>query len=218
MTLSEDEDLKSASPSPRTYAQHTVGTNTDISRLAPSTMDALAEFMRERDEAARRFSELQQKAQAAHEDRQFSMADFSEDWNQSQFWYDDATAEAFASTLLDGATEDSVIGLVSAPTVYVKIREWKRVGKVPANLTVKLLEYDDRFAVFKEDFVHYDFEQPLRGLPEGYKGKFDRVLSDPPFLSEDCQTKSPPPPPPKRQRGPALMQIFSGVDGALDDD
>lgn len=44
--------------------------------------------------------------------------------------------------------------------------------------------------MFKDDFITYDFTKPLRGLPAELKGKFDRVLMDPPFLSEDCQTKS----------------------------
>ena len=51
-----------------------------------------------------------------------------------------------------------------------------------------LFEYDERFAVFKQDFVHYDFQQPLK-LPAELKGSFDRLICDPPFLSEDCQTK-----------------------------
>jgi methylase of polypeptide subunit release factors len=51
-----------------------------------------------------------------------------------------------------------------------------------------LLEFDERFAVFKE-FVPYDFEKALK-LPPELKGSFDRIIVDPPFLSEDCQTKS----------------------------
>jgi methylase of polypeptide subunit release factors len=50
-----------------------------------------------------------------------------------------------------------------------------------------LLEYDERFAVFKE-FVQYDFQQPVK-LPTEMKGTFDRIICDPPFLSQDCQTK-----------------------------
>jgi|TARA_R110002003_G_scaffold115_2_gene9950 methylase of polypeptide subunit release factors len=49
------------------------------------------------------------------------------------------------------------------------------------------LEYDERFAVFKE-FVRYDFEKAIQ-LPAEMKGSFDRIICDPPFLSEDCQTK-----------------------------
>lgn len=56
------------------------------------------------------------------------------------------------------------------------------------NLQVYLLEFDHRFELF-EGFVHYDFKYPLR-LPTSFKGKFDRVILDPPFLSNDCQTKS----------------------------
>lgn len=58
-------------------------------------------------------------------------------------------------------------------------------------MKVWLLEYDPRFAVFKDEFIMYDFGKPLK-LPQWMKGSFDRVLVDPPFLSEDCQTKSKP--------------------------
>jgi len=51
-----------------------------------------------------------------------------------------------------------------------------------------LLEYDERFGVFKE-FIKFDFEKPMQ-LPLELKGSFDRIIADPPFLSEDCQTKS----------------------------
>ncbi|KAF8250269.1 N-6 adenine-specific DNA methyltransferas-like protein 2, partial [Wilcoxina mikolae CBS 423.85] len=159
-------------------------------RLAPSTWDALAEFMREKDEQARRFEDLRLKAEQEHEARIATMEDFEEDWNHSQFWYSDETASALAEALLEGATEDTVIGLVSAPTVYVKIREWKSTGRISKNITVKLFEFDQRFAVFKDDFIPYNFQHPLRALPPSLKAKFDRVLIDPPFLSEDCQTKT----------------------------
>jgi hypothetical protein len=52
---------------------------------------------------------------------------------------------------------------------------------------IKLLEIDERFGVFKE-FVHYDFEKAIQ-LPPEMKASFDRIIVDPPFLSEDCQTK-----------------------------
>jgi predicted methyltransferase len=53
-----------------------------------------------------------------------------------------------------------------------------------------LLEFDERFGVFKE-FVKYDFKQPVR-LPTELKGSFDCIICDPPFLSQDCQTKGKP--------------------------
>lgn len=60
-------------------------------------------------------------------------------------------------------------------------------GEYSIRPKINLLEFDERFGVFKE-FVHYDFEHPTR-LPSELKGTFDRIICDPPFLSEDCQTK-----------------------------
>jgi len=159
-------------------------------RLSASTLEALKSFMSERDEQQRRFEELRGKAEDGHDKRIVTMTDFEEDWNQSQFWYDDATALSLAEELLEGATDQTVIGLVSAPSVYVKIQELKATGRISPNITVKLFEFDRRFEVFGEDFIPYDFQSPLRGLPAELKNKFDNVLVDPPFLSEDCQTKS----------------------------
>jgi hypothetical protein len=51
------------------------------------------------------------------------------------------------------------------------------------------LEYDKRFEVVGRDFVFYDYQLPLR-LPHEMKGAFDRIICDPPFLSDDCQAKT----------------------------
>jgi tRNA1(Val) A37 N6-methylase TrmN6 len=60
-------------------------------------------------------------------------------------------------------------------------------GEVKCRPQIKLLEFDERFAVFKE-FVPYDFEKAIK-LPPELKGSFDAIICDPPFLSQDCQTK-----------------------------
>jgi len=75
--------------------------------------------------------------------------------------------------------------------VYIALKNLLSTHSTPASSrpTIRLLEYDERFGVFKEDFALYDFAQPLR-LPEELKGRFDRIIVDPPFLSEDCQTKA----------------------------
>jgi hypothetical protein len=69
-----------------------------------------------------------------------------------------------------------------------------------------LLEFDERFAVFKDDFSFYDYKQPIKldgKAPQQWldnrnannnkiaslKGSFDRIICDPPFLNEDCQSK-----------------------------
>lgn len=96
-----------------------------------------------------------------------------------------------------------------------KPRGGQASGKIAKDITVKLFEFDPRFEVFGDDFVPYDFQQPLRGLPPQLKGAFDRVLIDPPFLSEDCQTKST-----SLSLSPCwgqMLTVFSCIDGALAD-
>ena len=50
------------------------------------------------------------------------------------------------------------------------------------------LEFDERFKIFGDDFVFYDYKEPLKLEPE-LKKKFDVVIADPPFLSDECLTK-----------------------------
>ena len=100
--------------------------------------------------------------------------------------YSDATATTLARHLLSGATSSSRIAVVSAPSVFIQIKNLLATGEY-GSPQVTLLEYDSRFGVFKE-FVPYDFEAPMK-LPTELKGAFDRIICDPPFLSEDCQTK-----------------------------
>lgn len=119
-----------------------------------------------------------------------SMDAFQEDWNASQFWYDDETATTLARQLLDGASSETRIAIVSAPSVYVAICNLlSDETRYPARPYLRLLEFDDRFAVFKDDFVNYDFQHPTR-LDASLKGSFDRILCDPPFLSDACQTQA----------------------------
>jgi len=50
------------------------------------------------------------------------MAAFAEDWNESQFWYADETASLLARSLLAGAAEGETIAVVSAPSVFVALK------------------------------------------------------------------------------------------------
>lgn len=52
-----------------------------------------------------------------------------------------------------------------------------------------LLEYDRRFEVHAPDFVFYDYNCPDK-LPPELLGSYDLVVADPPFLSEECITKT----------------------------
>ncbi|KAK0610449.1 putative N6-adenine methyltransferase-domain-containing protein [Bombardia bombarda] len=162
--------------------------------LSSGALDALNSFYAERDERAAAFAKLQAEATALAEAEAaaelkrldglakpslLSMKAFTEDWNESQFWYSDETARLYATQLLEGASAETVIAIVSAPSVFIAMK----------NILPKvwLLEHDMRFAVFPE-FVFYDFTQPLT-LPRHIKGTVDCFICDPPFLSEDCQTK-----------------------------
>lgn len=47
---------------------------------------------------------------------------FTEDWNASQFWYSDETATLLARRLLDGATDETRIAVVSAPSAFIQLK------------------------------------------------------------------------------------------------
>ncbi|KAF3763695.1 hypothetical protein M406DRAFT_262650 [Cryphonectria parasitica EP155] len=173
--------------------------------LSSHALDALKEFYTERDERAKQFEQLKAEAEdkaaaaagghgagssttttaAASLKYPLSMDTFGEDWNESQFWYSDETATLLGHKLLDGATADTKIAIVSAPSVFVALKNI--LASQPPEMpkpSLTLLEHDHRFGVFPE-FVFYDFMQPVK-LP----GTIDRLIVDPPFLSEDCQTKA----------------------------
>ena len=104
--------------------------------------------------------------------------------------YSDETATALARELLQGTSSETRIAVVSAPSVFVQLKNLVAAEAMPrGQARICLLEYDQRFSVFQEEYKHYDYQQPLR-LGADMKGAFDRVFCDPPFLSEDCQTKA----------------------------
>lgn len=77
------------------------------------------------------------------------------------------------------------IACVSAPSVYQKLKE--QHGK---DFSVCILEYDKRFSVYGEEFIFYDYSNPLN-LPENVlPHSFDIVIADPPYLSKECLSKT----------------------------
>lgn len=113
---------------------------------------------------------------------------FKEDWQLSQFWYSDDTAAILADAILEGADENTVIAIVSAPSVYAAIQK-KPTNEIPTE-HIYLFEFDNRFELLagRDHFFFYDYNKPL-DFSDEIKGKVDRLLIDPPFLNEDCQTK-----------------------------
>lgn len=128
-------------------------------------------------------------------DEEFSLAKkregmnlFKEDWQLSQFWYTDSTADLLAEALLEGADSNTVIAIVSAPSVYAAIKRMPE-EEIPTK-HIYLMEFDKRFALLagKDHFIFYDYKFPEQ-FDSKIKGKVDRLIIDPPFLNEDCQSK-----------------------------
>lgn len=111
----------------------------------------------------------------------------------SQFWYNEATKQLLSDLCLELVlkrqkstdVENVKIALLSCPSMYKRVKN----SVQSTNATVRLFEFDTRFSVFGEDFVHYDYrdvaknEETLFGTFDTY---FDIIFADPPFLSEEC--------------------------------
>lgn len=145
------------------------------------------EFKQEEEQHIKQFSKLEELADQKYQEiAQKGMALFKEDWQLSQFWYADSTADLLANELLEGADSETVICIASAPSVYAAMMKKKTL---PTS-HIYLLEYDTRFSVLAGDhFGFYDYNSPLE-VPEELKGSVDRLLIDPPFLQDECQLLS----------------------------
>lgn len=106
----------------------------------------------------------------------------------SQFWYDDETKQTL-STLCRRIIETekwdlktTKIGLLSCPSAFAGV---KALGA-----ETYIFEYDQRFSNYGDSFVFYDYNEAFNdGVLDEYKGFFDIIIADPPFLSEECIEK-----------------------------
>ncbi|QDS71516.1 hypothetical protein FKW77_004994 [Venturia effusa] len=167
--------------------------------LSSAALDALKQFYTDKESRQKAFEDLKAVAEddfssgnpAKSLKYPLSMEAFTEDWNASQFWYTDSTATTLAKQLLENCTAETNICVLSAPSVFLQVKnllnEWDGIKARPAQIT--LLEFDTRFGVFGKEFQFYDFKYPTK-LPAELKAQFDVIIIDPPFLSEDCQTKT----------------------------
>ncbi|KAM0249375.1 hypothetical protein ACHAQJ_009091 [Trichoderma viride] len=126
--------------------------------LSSHALAALKSFEAERGEHQAKFERLQAEAES---NSLLSIDTFTEDWNESQFWYSDDTANTLATELLRDATSDMTIAVVSAPSVFVALKNILRSKSDDEKPKLILLEHDNRFGVFSE-FYFYDFQQPVR--------------------------------------------------------
>ncbi|CAB1347283.1 unnamed protein product [Coregonus sp. 'balchen'] len=73
------------------------------------------------------------------------------------------------------------------PTVFQKPKQ--RVVEGSDGVLAVVLEYDHRFATYGQEFLFYDYKEPLT-LPEDVASQsFYIVLADPTYLLEECLTK-----------------------------
>ncbi|PVU96498.1 hypothetical protein BB559_002375 [Furculomyces boomerangus] len=110
---------------------------------------------------------------------------FTEDWQLSQFWYDDKTCDFYVDLARPHLQTNSLILFISSPTAFLRFKK-----TFPNYENVALMEIDDRFSVYKDQFIKYDYLKPLN-FPNAQtlKGKASFIIMDPPFLNEDCLTK-----------------------------
>ncbi|MCJ1432622.1 Muc22p [Xylographa pallens] len=136
------------------YIVMIAGTAIDVghSELSGNTLAALQDFYNDRDAQQKRFQELK-LATESNSQQKLSMDMFTEDWNASQFWYNDETALILAKEILDDATANTCIAVVSAPSAFIQIKNLlaSAAGTDKAHCPeLCLLEFDDRFALLKE--------------------------------------------------------------------
>lgn len=173
---------------------------TGCSTLSDAALDALKEFYRDRDAREKQFEDLRSTIDNESGKSPLTMDAFAENWNESQFWvscrvkpyqqsnniqYSQETATLLASQLLVNSSHSTTIAVISAPSVFVQLKNLLvRCSATSTNLVyplilnqttdqkpeenrpkIYLLEFDERFSVFPE-FIHYDFHKPLK-LPGG---------------------------------------------------
>lgn len=120
--------------------------HTEINRtLSANALAALEEFNKEQQKHQEVFQKLydQTDEDFQKKKKEEGINLFKEDWQLSQFWYSDETAAILADVLLEGADENTVIAIVSAPSVYAAIQK-KPIGEIPTK-HIYLYEYDKRF-------------------------------------------------------------------------
>lgn len=159
--------------------------------LSANTLAALMEFRKEEEDQLRKFESLQRAAEdkfdKSKEIKEKGMALFKEDWQLSQFWYSDSTADLLARELLEGADEDTFIIIASAPSVYAAMKKFE--DEWPTK-NIHLLEFDQRFKVLAGDKFHFfDYNKP-DDIDQELFHKADRLLADPPFIEYECQMKT----------------------------
>ncbi|KAF7709369.1 EEF1A lysine methyltransferase 1 isoform X1 [Silurus meridionalis] len=150
----------------------------DVPQLSDAALAALHEFYAENE-----------AGDSAHRDS-YTVGAIKEDWRMSQFWYSDETATRLAEEAIQQAGKQGRIACISAPSVYQKLKQLESENVDGSHcVSAVLLEFDRRFTAYGDEFIFYDYNNPLC-LPEDVLPQsFDIVIADPPYLSEECLSK-----------------------------
>ncbi|XP_030642971.1 EEF1A lysine methyltransferase 1 [Chanos chanos] len=151
----------------------------DTPQLSAATLAALQEFYAERDGLV--------NETAANK---YSVGAIEEDWRMSQFWYSEETATRLAQEVIQQAGKSGRIACLSAPSVYQRIKQLQTAKfEGSEGVSAMVLEFDRRFSAYGEEFIFYDYNNPLCLPEEVGPQSFDIVIADPPYLSEECLSK-----------------------------
>ena len=106
----------------------------DMPQLSAETFSALQEFYKEQEVKEQIVNDLNLSSSGNNKINELNA--ISEDWQLSQFWYDEVTAFDFASEVMRvaGDSPEFKIACVSCPTLYMAIKknfpEHKCTGKL----------------------------------------------------------------------------------------
>lgn len=150
----------------------------DVPTLSAETFAALQEFYTEQQKRQEILNKLEE------DDKLKENILFEENWQLSQFWYNEATVQTLVKAIDRIIPAGGRVALISCPTLFVPLK--RQIGH---RCMVNLLEYDRRFGVHAPDFIFYDYNSPDE-LPPNLHRSCDLVVADPPFLSEECITKT----------------------------
>ncbi|KAL6077456.1 EEF1A lysine methyltransferase 1 [Balamuthia mandrillaris] len=171
-------------------------------KLSSSTLAVLQEFLKEQEELDKKEREQMVKegrkkkqkwgeegsiaAEQETSDSKEFVGAVRENWQLSQFWYSEETAMLLAEEALQlcPPLSGQRVACISTPTIF------RAIQQLPMDSShVFLFEYDKRFADYGEQFQFYDYNEPLN-VPAHFHHTFDCLFVDPPFLAEECLTKT----------------------------
>lgn len=100
----------------------------------------------------------------------------------SQFWYSEKTINDISALVGKVVKREDQVALLSCPSLYISCKA--------VHHNTKIFEFDERFKIWGDDFVKYDFNNAFdENYLHEFSEKFDLIIADPPFLSDECMQK-----------------------------